>query len=74
MSTLTSKSIVHLSLLSLFLLTLAPGCRFQSIMRKAMRAFLGVLAEYTLDDLVRDKERMCGLLDLEIPVATVSEA
>ena len=53
---------------------LAPGCRFQSIMRKAMRAFLGVLAEYTLDDLVRDKERMCGLLDLEIPVVTVSEA
>ena len=43
-------------------------------MRKAMRAFLGVLAEYTLDDLVRDKERMCGLLDLEIPVVTVSEA
>jgi hypothetical protein len=32
------------------------------------------LAEYTLDDLVRDKERMCGLLELEIPVTTVSEA
>jgi hypothetical protein len=34
---------------------------------------LAVLAEYTLADLIRDKERMCGLLDLEIPVTTVSE-
>ncbi len=47
---------------------LSPGCRFQSIMRKAMRAFMAVLAEFTLADLVRDEERMCGLLGLNIPV------
>ncbi len=35
---------------------------------KAMRAFLGVLAEFTLQDLVKDSDKMCGLLDLEIPV------
>ena len=51
---------------------LAAGCRFQSIMRKAMRAFMGVLSEFTLADLVRDEERMCGLLGLEIPVTLVS--
>ncbi|WP_024872168.1 Rrf2 family transcriptional regulator [Tolumonas lignilytica] len=50
---------------------LAPGCRFQSIMRKAMRAFMGVLAEFTLADLVKDEERMCGLLGLNIPVMAV---
>lgn len=50
---------------------LAPGCRFQAIMRKAMRAFMGVLSEFTLADLVRDEEQMCGLLGLEIPVTTV---
>ena len=42
-------------------------CRLQAIMRKAMRAFLGVLAEYTLQDLVKDTDRLCGLLELEIP-------
>ena len=42
-------------------------CRFQGIMRKAMRAFLRVLAEYTLQDLVKDTDRLCGLLELEIP-------
>jgi len=31
-------------------------------------AFLGVLAEFTLQDLVKDSDKMCGLLDLEIPV------
>ena len=49
---------------------LSPGCRFQSIMRKAMRAFMAVLAEFTLADLVRDEERMCDLLGLEIPIVT----
>lgn len=53
---------------------LAAGCRFQAITRKAMRAFLAVLAEHTLADLIRDKERMCSLLDVEIPVTSVSEA
>ena len=49
---------------------LSPWCRFQSIMRKAMRAFMAVLAEFTLADLVRDEERMCDLLGLEIPIVT----
>ena len=49
---------------------LSPGCRFQSIMRKAMRAFMAVLAEFTLADLVRDEERMCDLLGREIPIVT----
>ena len=49
---------------------LSPGCRFQSIMRKAMRAFMAVLAEFTLADLVRDEERLCDLLGLEIPIVT----
>ena len=39
-------------------------------MRKAMRAFMAVLAEFTLADLVRDEERMCDLLGLEIPIVT----
>lgn len=47
---------------------LMPGCRFQAIMRKAMRAFLGVLNEFTLADLVKDERQMCGLLGLEIPI------
>lgn len=49
---------------------LEPGCRFQSIMRKAMRAFLGVLSEFTLGDLVKDEDRMCGLLGIERPIET----
>lgn len=44
---------------------LTPGCRFQGILRKAMRAFMDVLGEFTLADLVKDRERMCGLLDIE---------
>jgi Rrf2 family transcriptional regulator, nitric oxide-sensitive transcriptional repressor len=53
---------------------LSPGCRFQAIMRKAMRAFMSVLAEFTLADLVRDQERMCGLLGMNIPVTTFTDA
>jgi Rrf2 family nitric oxide-sensitive transcriptional repressor len=34
-------------------------------LRKAMRAFLDVLGEFTLADLVKDKDRMCGLLGLQ---------
>ncbi|MEZ7861814.1 MAG: Rrf2 family transcriptional regulator [Aeromonadaceae bacterium] len=44
---------------------LTAGCRFQGILRKAMRAFLDVLGEFTLADLVKDKDRMCGLLGLQ---------
>ncbi|MFC3913353.1 Rrf2 family transcriptional regulator [Pseudaeromonas sharmana] len=44
---------------------LSSSCRFQGIMRKAMRAFLDVLGEFTLADLVKDKARMCGLLGME---------
>lgn len=47
---------------------LTSVCRFQGIMRKAMRAFLGVLAEFTLADLVKDENKLCGLLDMEVPV------
>ena len=47
---------------------LSSGCRFQGILRKAIRAFLAVLGEFTLRDLVKDPERMCGLLALDIPV------
>ena len=49
---------------------LNSSCRFQGIMRKAMRAFLDVLGEFSLADLVKDKERMCGLLGKEsLPVS-----
>ena len=49
---------------------LNSSCRFQGIMRKAMRAFLDVLGEFSLADLVKDKERMCGLLGIErLPVS-----
>lgn len=44
---------------------LSSSCRFQGIMRKAMRAFLGVLAEFTFADLVKDREHMCGLLGVD---------
>ena len=47
---------------------LSSGCRFQGILRKAIRAFLAVLGEFTLRDLVKDPERMCGLLALDLPV------
>ena len=49
---------------------LNSSCRFQGIMRKAMHAFLDVLCEFSLSDLVKDKERMCGLLGIEsLPVS-----
>src|SRR5574344_692897 len=44
---------------------LTAGCRFQGILRKAMRAFLDVLGEFTRADRVKDKDRMCGLLGLQ---------
>ncbi|MGL5284908.1 transcriptional regulator, BadM/Rrf2 family [Aeromonas sp. RU39B] len=44
---------------------LAGGCRIQGILRKAMNAFLDVLGEYTLADVVRDPERLCHLLGME---------
>ena len=43
--------ILSLSVVILEGCRLSPGCRFQSIMRKAMRAFMAVLAEFTLADL-----------------------
>ncbi|MCD8548649.1 MAG: Rrf2 family transcriptional regulator [Aeromonadaceae bacterium] len=46
---------------------LTSGCRFQGILRKALRAFLDVLDEFTLADLVKDEQRLCGLLNLPIP-------
>jgi len=45
---------------------LSSTCRFQGILRKAMRAFLDVLGQFTLADLIKDSDRMCGLLGLEI--------
>jgi Rrf2 family nitric oxide-sensitive transcriptional repressor len=52
---------------------LTSACRFQGIMRKAMRAFLNVLAEFTLADLVKDGTRMCGLLDIDVPISFQKE-
>ncbi len=45
---------------------LNSACRFQGILRKAMRAFLEVLGQFTLADLVKDSRHLCGLLGIEV--------
>ncbi|MGL5949228.1 MAG: Rrf2 family transcriptional regulator [Aeromonas sp.] len=46
---------------------LSGGCRIQGILRRAMNAFLEVLAEFTLADVARDQDRLCNLLGIDHP-------
>ncbi|HYC01895.1 MAG TPA: Rrf2 family transcriptional regulator [Azospirillaceae bacterium] len=46
---------------------LAPSCVLKSALNEALRAFLGVLDEYTLADLVRPRRSLGALLALPAP-------
>ena len=46
---------------------LVSGCRFRSIVGRALEAFLGVLDGYTLADLVAEPEPLRALMGLEPP-------
>jgi len=45
---------------------IAPACRLQLILDKAVRAFLDVLDNYTLADLLRNPTRLKHLLNIEM--------
>ena len=52
---------------------IVSACRVQGIMRRAMNAFLDVLDEYTLADIVKHPDRLCELLGIEhIPVKLIA--
>ncbi|MCC7499797.1 MAG: Rrf2 family transcriptional regulator [Bryobacterales bacterium] len=44
---------------------IAPACRLQSILEKAVQAFLGVLDNHTLADLLQSRTRLMTLLNIE---------
>jgi Rrf2 family nitric oxide-sensitive transcriptional repressor len=44
---------------------IAPCCTLRSAMREAVRAFLGKLDQYTLEDLVRPKRQLRQLLGVD---------
>jgi Rrf2 family transcriptional regulator, iron-responsive regulator len=48
---------------------LIDSCGLNSALRKALNAFFDVLAEYTIDDLVKARPQIHFLLGLEQPVA-----
>ena len=41
-----------------------PACGLQGALDEALNAFLAVLDEYTLADLVKQKRRMASLLEI----------
>lgn len=43
-----------------------PGCVLKRALKRAADAFVEVLDDYTLDDLVRPKSKLAGLLDIRI--------
>jgi Rrf2 family iron-responsive transcriptional regulator len=48
---------------------LIDSCGLNSALRKALNAFFDVLAEYTIDDLVKARPQIHFLLGLEVPIA-----
>lgn len=46
-----------------------PCCVLQQALREALKAFLTVLDDYTLADLVRPRRRIAGLLGIEAPAS-----
>ena len=45
--------------------TIHPGCVLKRALKKAANAFVEVLDSYTLDDLVRPRGKLAGLLDIK---------
>jgi Rrf2 family nitric oxide-sensitive transcriptional repressor len=43
---------------------ITPACRLKKVLHEAVQAFLTVLDQYTIDDLVRDNARLRGLLEV----------
>jgi Rrf2 family nitric oxide-sensitive transcriptional repressor len=43
---------------------LTPACTLKGLLGEALQAFLGVLDEYTLADITRQKRNLAGLLGL----------
>lgn len=46
---------------------LSPGCTLRSALDEALQAFLAVLDDYTLADIVRQRRSLAALLDLPPP-------
>ena len=49
-----------------------PACGLKSAIRKATDAFLDVLDQYRLDDLVRQPRRIKALLTISLPAGSQS--
>ncbi|MCQ6274190.1 Rrf2 family transcriptional regulator [Bacillus sp. V3B] len=41
---------------------ITPSCKLKNVLFKALQAFLNVLKEYTLEDLIQNKDDLCQLL------------
>ncbi|CAM3579651.1 Rrf2 family transcriptional regulator [Halomonas sp. FME1] len=50
---------------------ITPSCRLRPILAEALSAFLSVLDQYTLADLLQDRSQLATLM--RIPVFTISE-
>jgi Rrf2 family iron-responsive transcriptional regulator len=53
---------------------LIDSCGLNSALRRALNAFFDVLADYTIDDLVKARPQIHFLLGLEIPAAAQTAA
>jgi Rrf2 family nitric oxide-sensitive transcriptional repressor len=51
---------------------ISPACRLRSIVRKALDAFLAVFDQYTLADLVENRDVLSGLLGLKADIEGTS--
>ncbi|MBA1146832.1 Rrf2 family transcriptional regulator [Ectothiorhodospiraceae bacterium WFHF3C12] len=47
---------------------ITPACRLKSILGEALNAFIGVLDQYTLTDLLAEQQALAELLRIEKPV------
>ncbi|MEA1648917.1 Rrf2 family transcriptional regulator [Nitrospirillum sp. BR 11164] len=53
---------------------LNPTCVLKSALKEALQAFLAVLDDYTLADLVKPRRTLAGLLDLPLPAGLAGTA
>jgi len=53
---------------------LTPACTLKGVLGEALRAFLSVLDDYTLEDIVRQRRNLASLLGISAPTVLRSPA
>lgn len=50
---------------------ISPACRLKGVLADAKKAFLGVLDQYTLEDVIRDNDELMTILEIQPAVSQV---